>query len=400
MKNIKKMFVTNKNILTYSWTKHEEISHKISGHIFEACDQLLSYNLRNPKNKELDWIILIPENNIQLQNNIMDVIKDKYDIFNYEIIKNNIVFNRPLFVKCNGDVGIIIVDGVPPDAELVLTNENASFTLQLCGNDFWWLYNSTKNKLKNTAPRINKLTHAKVEYDFITLAYTEDIHEDYIFDLINKQKVVPHNILERINLDNLYYKTLTFKDNFRFYNISDYCDIEYPENFENTMMLYTTGNCRSLKDWYDKVSDNNLSIEKNLEHNIILNTFVEEILYCILIEKIKIVHIIGVNEKDYTLIAQIEKYINSSLNKKDKIIFKLLDEEHLPVYNFHNTFNVYFYTPNALDWDCNPRLLQESLFYHKNVYISSCCFPYNKALKYVIKRFDMYKNLIEMRKKG
>ena len=61
----------------------------------------------------------------------MDDIKDKYDIFNYEIIKNNIVFNRPLFVKCNGDVGIIIVDGVPMSNNSAMTQggfSNTAFT--------------------------------------------------------------------------------------------------------------------------------------------------------------------------------------------------------------------------------------------------------------------------------
>ena len=69
-KNIMKF---NKTIITYSWSKEPEISHRISGHLFEAIDYFLDN--RNIK-------ILLPEIN-ELRNalkmqNVVDVKGKKY----------------------------------------------------------------------------------------------------------------------------------------------------------------------------------------------------------------------------------------------------------------------------------------------------------------------------------
>lgn len=212
-KNIMKF---NKTIITYSWSKEPEISHRISGHLFEAID----YFLLNP----MTATILIPETIELYRNQIIDAIANKYQTIYHELIFENLVFGRP---KVLISPKVILCDGALPAGKIF----SEDIELWLCGKEPYWVR--------------SRILDCK--FNILTIRYNEEIN----FELANIIKsFYPDN--KNIVYDNTFNKVI----NPEFYSL--------PNSFEKDILLYLPGNCRSLSEFeIDKMVDEiNTSVNK------------------------------------------------------------------------------------------------------------------------------------------
>lgn len=331
-KNIMKF---NKTIITYSWSKEPEISHRISGHLFEAIDYFLDN--RNIK-------ILLPEINELRINQCIKAIKYKYKQELLPIIFDSIVFGRPKLFICNN---LILCDGIPPASEII-TNK---LELWLCGKDFWWV---TKNRLVNNT------------FNTLKLNFKKEIYQNYLDNLINKIQELKKYSKKSFNLDidNSFIKKI---------------NIEYYKTnfiFENNILIYGTGNCRSLSEL------------ENIDLQI--KDIIESIKLILKKHKCNQILLIGINKKD-------QKFIDlfSCFFKELNIDLKIILEDDLPIENFHEKFNIYLYTPTAKNWDCSSRLIRECKEYNKNIYFTNFVkekLSENYGLKYLIDELNIKEN--------
>ena len=88
------------NIITYSWSAYKELSHKISGHLFEAIDYYLTL-IELPHFNVDDYMILLPESDPLRIEQCRKAITYKYKEQYQELLKDKIIFGRPLIVNCN-----------------------------------------------------------------------------------------------------------------------------------------------------------------------------------------------------------------------------------------------------------------------------------------------------------
>ena len=99
----------------------------------------------------------------------------------------------------------------------------------------------------------------------------------------------------------------------------------------------------------------------------------------------------GVNDKDLVVIDAIIKRLNQ-YNIVNKINYKVIKEDQLPIEDFHSEFNKYIYTPTPKNWDCSSRLIRECVTYDKKVLFtrnSLALLDTNYGLKYLIKKFNL-----------
>lgn len=341
---------TKGNIITYSWYAYKELSHKISGHLFESIDYYLT--LRDLSETPLDdYIILLPESNPLRIEQCRKAIEYKYKEQYQEILKDKIIFGRPLIVNCNK---LIVCDGVLPNTSALLCN---SIDLWLCTKDNLWV--------------VSKLKEAS--FKELNIRYEEEIHSEVIQDYLDKVKELSKEKNFKYTLDKHFIKDINIK----------YYKNPTTKPKENSYLIYLTGNCRSLGDIAELTDDHIEGVVKD-----IIGVFVCEFSY-----KKGYLDIIfaGANEKDQVVIDTIIKRLNE-WNFVDTICYKVITEDQLPIKDFHSGFNTYIYTPTPKNWDCSSRLIRECVAYNKKILFtpnSLTRLDANYGLKYLIKKFNL-----------
>ena len=343
---------TKGNIITYSWSAYKELSHKISGHLFEAIDYYLAL-IELPHFNANDYMILLPESDPLRIEQCRKAITYKYKEQYQELINDKIIFGRPLIVNCNK---LLVCDGVLPAMSALVCK---SIDLWLCSKDNLWV--------------VNKLKEAS--FNVLTLRYKDEIHMDVIQSYLDKVE----ELSKEKNFDYLLDKQF-IKD----ININYYKEPTKPK--ENSYLIYMTGNCRSLGDVVELTDDHIEGVVKD-----ITDVFISEFPY-----KKEYLDIIfaGANDKDLVVIDAIMKRLNkwNKWNFIDKINYKVIKEDQLPIEDFHSEFNKYIYTPTPKNWDCSSRLIRECVAYNKKVLFTSnstVLLDTNYGLKYLIKKFNL-----------
>ena len=387
-------------VITYSWTNMG--SHKISGHLFEACDLLLTnYKEYKPETT----FLLIPETSEQIISNIIKCIKDKYTPEAYKIIWDHLVFAKPLEIKTTN---IIFVDGILAPVRIIKNPDASSKTkieLNLCvypdspellkfstGNEFQMVFSKLVSKyliesgctlvvnydkriypefplLKTIMNSFNgaatiKLNDKTGGLNAFNKDITQDTNEANIRLIVNDSYLKPINMeLYRISKQNRNrdsHETKTSRTN-------------------KTLVMYVTGDCRSI---------GNLCYTNSFPLNVSKEIIINEIIDIIVKDNITQLAVLGINldlktvstkyqnkviqhNHDYTFIEDLHKEIHT---RRLKVDLKFVLEIELPYEQLHQAY-AYYYTPTVMNWDCNPRLLQEFLLLNKKVYVSKGCYP-------------------------
>ena len=333
---------TKGNIITYSWSAYKELSHKISGHLFEAIDYYLKLSEDFTPNQLKDIIILIPEIEEHRIKQCIKAIKYKYKEEYHHKLSSAIIFGRPSIVNCNK---LILCDGILPAVSALICKE---LELWLCSKDNLWV--------------INKLR--RVSFKELILKYKEEIHVSIIPEYHNALLELGKTKQEKFNisLDNTFTKNICLE----FYQV--------PKNIEERVLIYITGNCRSLAD-----------LKEYEEQNTIKDIIDAYPTGCDLL-------LIGTNHKDniilQTLIVSLKKE-NSHIN------IEIIEEDNLPVKDFHNRFDTYLYTPTEKNWDCSSRLIRECQAYGKDIIFTKNSLKNikdNHGLKYLVNKFKLVRS--------
>ena len=196
--------------------------------------------------------------------------------------------------------------------------------------------------------------------------FKKEIYQNYSDNLINKIQELKKYSKKSFNLDidNSFIKKI---------------NIEYYKTnfiFENNILIYGTGNCRSLSEL------------ENIDLQI--KDIIESIKLILKKHKSNQILLIGINKKD-------QKFIDlfSCFLKELNIDLKIILEDDLPIENFHEKFNIYLYTPTAKNWDCSSRLIRECKEYNKNIYFTNFVkekLSENYGLKYLIDELNIKEN--------
>lgn len=308
---------TDSNIITYSWSTDKDISHKISGHLFEAIDYFLQLGIY-AQNKTL---ILIPEIDGLRMAQINLVIRDKYKEELHDLIYSKLIFGRPKVLITTGD--ITVCDGVPPACEMFCDQLN----LWLCSKEYWW---ATTNRLGRNAFKV------------LNINYLKSVHRNIneLKELISN--LYPHN--KTIFFNNRFIKMI-YPNN---YKVPNWNEKEFRNSDKIRVLIYATGNCRSL----GILQEAGIDIEEDLTEAFkkIKELFPDK--------KIQIIYA-GTNDKDLNIMR--------FLNRIEDINLMVITEDALPILNLHDNFDMYLYTPTGKNWDCSPRLLKECYVYKKPV---------------------------------
>ena len=337
---LKKYIKTESTVITYSWSKYPEISHKISGHLFEAIDYYLKLSEDFTMNQLKDIIVLIPEIEEHRIKQCIKAIKYKYKEKYHHILSSVIIFGRPSVVDCNK---LLLCDGILPSVSALICKE---LELWLCSKDNLWV--------------INKLKDAS--YSTLILRYKEEIHgkciEDYLSSICNLKNIKREKF--HYILDNNFSKDI---------NINLY--IEPKINKKLTILIYATGNCRSLGDL-------------NNNPDIYINDIIQTINDSSYNFKNFDILIIGANSKDQYFLNTLREKINNNI--------EVFMEDDLPLENFHEKFTHYLYTPTQKNWDCSSRLIRECVAYKKDIIFTPKVIENlntNFGLKYLIEKFNL-----------
>lgn len=342
-------FTGIETIWTYSWSKSinrdptKEISHKILGHLFEVCDAFLDdyfnscqvfldgyqqFNLLEYQpSKEY---ILCPEVSAQIQKQIIQAIVYKYESEYQRIIFSHLIFDRPKMIKCKE---IFITDGVPPEAIIQADHIN----LWLCSNDLWWKKSSSPSPFAKNAPRIENLIPKSGNKIRIFHSFHAELLKDFDPKEFYIKEVHPENLKP---IRHEYYKQ------------------PQKSQPEHNLLIYATGNCRSLGEWFENATD--------IEQYTFLEDFKKVSQKFISTGKslgyFRGILYLGDNNKDMAIIKR--------LHEISGLPITVIPERELPIMNLYDIFSVYYYTPLTKNWDCNPRLVQECYWLGKEVIYS------------------------------
>ena len=156
---LKKYIKTESTIITYSWSHYPEISHKISGHLFEAIDYYLKLSEDFTSNQLKDIIILVPEIEEHRIKQCIKAIKYKYKEKYHHKLSTVIIFGRPSIVNCNDNS--FLAPKSMTDAVRYYCERTGQKIPQSMGEVMVVIYNSLAQSYKDTVAELEEMSGRK-----------------------------------------------------------------------------------------------------------------------------------------------------------------------------------------------------------------------------------------------